>query len=294
MSLHLQLSGDAEPQRITKAIDVRVYVGVYETRQQRATLGVDHGCSRWHCITNGLNRRAADGDILTAKDAFTVENTRIADRGSHRLIHHTHLQTLSNERYCIMIAVRGVVMNEVVRAILGRRSVRSFKDGQVRGEDLDMILQCACYAPSAMNSQNWHFTAIRDAAVIGKVNGWIVSEIKESGNPSLEGILERSNGNVFRNAPCVVIVSTERADRFGVINASAAMQNMLLAAHSLGVGSCWIGTVGILGTSKRMDHYASELKLPQGYAPSFGVTLGYSASETQEAPPRKSDAVTIL
>jgi nitroreductase len=185
-------------------------------------------------------------------------------------------------------------MNEVVRTILGRRSVRSFKDGQIRREDLDIILECARYAPSAMNSQNWHFTVIRDAAVIGKVNGWIVSEIKESGNQNLEGILERSNGNVFRNAPCIVIVSTEKGDRFGVINVSAAMQNMLLAAHSLGVGSCWIRTVGILGTSKRIDYYASELKLPKGYAPFFGVTLGYGASETQEAPPRNEGVVTIL
>lgn len=92
----------------------------------------------------------------------------------------------------------------------------------------------------------------------------------------------------------MVIVSTERSDRFGVINASAAMQNMLLAAHSLGIGSCWIGTVGILGTSKRTEHYASELKLPNGYAPFFGVTLGYSASETQEVPPRNDGVVTIL
>ncbi len=74
-----------------------------------------------------------------------------------------------------------------------------------------------------MNTQNWHFAAIRDAASIAKVNDWIVSEIKESGNPNL------------------------------------------LAAQSLGIGSCWIGTVGILGTSKRADYYATELDIPRGY-----------------------------
>ncbi len=185
-------------------------------------------------------------------------------------------------------------MNEVMNAILARRSVRAFTDKQITKEDLDAILKCASYAPSAMNNQNWHFTAIREAAFIEKVNGWIVSEIKESGNPSLEGILERSNGKVFRNARCVVVVATEKGDRFGIINASAATQNMLLAAHSLGIGSCWIGTVGILGTSRRADYYASELKIPKGYAPFFGVTLGYSATEAIEAPPRKEGTVTTL
>ena len=185
-------------------------------------------------------------------------------------------------------------MNEVIQTILGRRSVRAFKDKQLKKEDLDAILECARYAPSAMNAQNWHFTAIRDSASIEKVNGWIVTEIKESRNPNLEGILERSNGKVFRNAPCLVVVSSEKADRFGVINASAATQNMLLAAHSLGIGSCWIGTVGILGTSKRADYYATELGIPKGYAPFFGVTLGYGASEGLEAPPRREGVVNII
>jgi len=185
-------------------------------------------------------------------------------------------------------------MNDVINAILARRSVRAFQDKKIKKEDLEAILTCATYAPSAMNTQNWHFTAIHDAASIEKVNGWIVTEIKESGNPTLEGILERSNGKVFRNAPCIVIVSTEKGDRFGIINASAATQNMLLAAHSLGIGSCWIGTVGILGTSKRADYYASGLKIPKGFAPFFGVTLGYNSSADLKAPTRREGVVTVL
>jgi nitroreductase len=144
-----------------------------------------------------------------------------------------------------------------------------------------------------MNTQNWHFTVIRGSASIEKVNNWIVAEIKEGGVPNLEGILEKSNGKVFRNAPCLVVVSTEKADRFGVINASSATQNMLLAAHSLGIGSCWIGTVGILGTSKHADYYATELSIPKGYAPFFGVTLGYSVSEGLEVPPRREGVLTF-
>ena len=185
-------------------------------------------------------------------------------------------------------------MNEVVRTILTRRSVRDFKDRQIKEEDLETILECASYAPSAMNAQNWHFTAIRDSVTIKKLNGWIAAEIKESGNPNLEGILEKADGRVFRNAPCVVVISTEKQDRFSVVNASAAVQNILLAACSLGIGSCWIGTVGILGTSKRAEEYASGLKIPRGYVPFFGVTLGYSAFQRLEAPPRKEGAVTIL
>jgi nitroreductase len=184
-------------------------------------------------------------------------------------------------------------MNEVITAILERRSVRDFTDEGITPDELDVILQCARYAPSANNTQNWHFTAIRDRAAIQKVNAWIAAEIKESGNPGLQGILERADGKVFRNAPCVIIVSTERQDRFGMINASAATQNILLAAQSLGLGSCWIGTVGILGQGARADEYASELRIPAGYAPFFGITLGHKASGAVEAPARKGGVVTI-
>ena len=185
-------------------------------------------------------------------------------------------------------------MNEVINAILTHRSGRAFQDRQIKKEDLDAVLKCAAYAPSAMNTQNWHFTAIRDSAFIEKVNGWIVSEIKDSANPVLEAILERSNGRIFRNASCVVVVSTEKKDRFGVINAAAATQNMLLAAHSLGLGSCWVGTVGILGTSSRAELYAAELKIPEGYAPFFAVTLGYAASAAAQAPARNDGTITIM
>jgi nitroreductase len=184
-------------------------------------------------------------------------------------------------------------VNEVVKAILERRSVRDFTIESVTEEDLQILLECARYAPSANNTQNWHFTAIRDPEIIGKVNGWIAEEIRESGNPGLQGILERTGGKVFRNAPCVILVSTEKQDRFGIINASAATQNILLAAQSLGLGSCWIGTVGILGTSARADQYASQLRIPEGYAPFFGVTLGHKAPAHVEPPARKEGVVTI-
>ena len=68
--------------------------------------------------------------------------------------------------------------------------------------------------PSAINGQNWHFTAIRDSATIEKLNGWIAAEIKESRNPNLAGILERAYGRAFRNAPCVAS-SSQRKNRTG-------------------------------------------------------------------------------
>jgi nitroreductase len=185
-------------------------------------------------------------------------------------------------------------MNEVLETLLKRRSVRAFRDEQIKKEELDAILGCALYAPSANNTQNWHFTVIQDKAMIEKVNGWILDGMNSSGDPKIQSVAKSTKASVFRNAPCVVIVSTEKGDRFGVINISAATQNILVAAEAIGIGSCWIGSVGILASSDRVEEYSRELGIPEGYTPYFGITLGYRTSSAQPAPPRKEGAVNYI
>jgi len=98
----------------------------------------------------------------------------------------------------------------------------------------------------------------------------------------------------FRNAPTVIIVSAPQVDRFGSINAGAATENILLAAQSLGIASCWIGMVAILARSFKVVEYGRELMLPEGFAPVNGITLGYPGAEAPPAPERKPNLVTYI
>jgi nitroreductase len=182
-------------------------------------------------------------------------------------------------------------VNEVLQTILNRRSVRAFKPGQIKREDVEAIVEAGLYAPSANNTQDWHFTVLQSQELIDKVNLWLLEEVNSSGDPHLQEIAKRNGGHFFRNAPTVIIVSTERNRRFASVNAAAATENMLIASESLGIGSCWIGSVEMLAISKNLDSYVGELRLPEGYAPQFGITLGYAASDSPAAPPRKMDAV---
>ncbi|MGO8693087.1 MAG: nitroreductase family protein [Rectinemataceae bacterium] len=185
-------------------------------------------------------------------------------------------------------------MNEVFNAILERRSVRAFKDEKIRKAELDAIIECGLFAPSANNSQNCHFTVIQNRSVVDKVNAWVLSEINKDGNPILQKVARDTGANVFRNAPCVILVSTEKRDSFGAINAAAATQNILLAAESFDIGSCWIGTVGVLAASRNAEDYAGELQIPEGYALQFGITLGYKLSHDQEIPKKRENAITYI
>lgn len=185
-------------------------------------------------------------------------------------------------------------MNETLRVIKSRRSIRLFKDEQIKKEELEAIVEAGLYAPSATNAQNWHFTVIQSKPMIETVNRWILEEIEKSNDARLEEIAERSHGRIFRNAPTVVIASADANDNYGAINAAAATENMLIAAESLGIGSCWIGMVRLLASGESFFMYAKKLQLPKGYAPQNGVTFGYKDSTNVPAPPRRQDSVSYI
>ena len=185
-------------------------------------------------------------------------------------------------------------MNETLKVIRNRRSIRAFKSEQLKREDIESIVDAGIYAPSASNAQNLHYTVIQNQAVIEDISKWIVEEVEKSGNDYLKELVKRSGGAIFRNAPTIIIMSSDGKDRFGVVNAAAATQNMLIAAESLGIGSCWIGMIAVLTGSKNIDECMKKLMIPDGYALQFGMTLGYKASGNPEAPERKQNLVSYI
>jgi nitroreductase len=186
------------------------------------------------------------------------------------------------------------LVNDTLKVIRNRRSIRSFKKEQLKREDVQLIIEAGLFAPSASNTQNLHYTVIQNQARVEEICKWIVEEVEKSGNEYLKDLVKRSGGVIFRNAPTVIIMSSDGKDRLGVVNAAAATENMLIAAESLGIGSCWIGMVAVLAGSKNIEEYAKTLMLPPGYLPQFGMTLGYKASADPEAPERKPDLVSYI
>ena len=91
-------------------------------------------------------------------------------------------------------------MNETLAAMHSRRSTRLFKDEQIKKDELDAIVEAGLYAPSANNSQSWHFTVIQDRTMIAKVNSWVVNEISISGTANVQEGMEKG-ASIFRNLP---------------------------------------------------------------------------------------------
>ena len=118
-------------------------------------------------------------------------------------------------------------MNETIRNIIGRRSCRKYKSEQITEDELQAVLEAGMYAPSAMNRQSSVMVVLQNEKEIRNLSAM---------NARIMG----SDSDPFYGAPTVIIVLGDRSNRNAVQDGSLVMGNLMNAAYSLGLGSCWI------------------------------------------------------
>ncbi len=151
---------------------------------------------------------------------------------------------------------------DVFEAMLTRRSVRKYTDQDVSDEQMQQILEAAMMAPSAGNAQPWQFVVIRDKDTLAKVKEF---------NPYAA---------MAANAPVAVLVcgdlSLEKYKGYWVQDCSAAVQNILLAAHGLGLGAVW---TGIYPLEDRISGASKMFQLPEQVIPLALIVIGQPAAQ---------------
>lgn len=157
-------------------------------------------------------------------------------------------------------------MNEAIKNMLDRRSIRKYEDRPLEKEDLETILDCAIHAPTAMNRQARRFTVLTDAeqiqefaAIMGKAMG-------------------RDDYDLY-HAPCLIIVSVPKDLANGAVDTGCAMENILLAAHAVGVGACWINQLKDLYDEENVREALNKFDIPADHMAWAMATLGYPAEE---------------
>ena len=180
-------------------------------------------------------------------------------------------------------------MADVFDVIKNRRSVRAYKDEQIQDDEIEKILEAAILAPTARGEAPWHFTVVQNKELLEEINESVRSILSNSGDELLEGIA-KAGVNVMHNAPTVVFVSAKSDATNMQADCSAAIENMLIAAEGLDIGSCWLGLVAIYFS---VEENLKKLHIPEGYTPLYGVALGYKV-EPNEPNPRDDVLVNWL
>jgi nitroreductase len=194
-----------------------------------------------------------------------------------------------------------MTMNNVIENILTRRSIRAFRENQISEEDLNNILIAGSYAPNAMGMQNWKFTAIQNADTLKKVNEAIrktllsIPVVPET-HPYVVSLIEKAqdeNADFLYHAPTFIIVSNLRDNGNSMPESALAIGNMMLAAHSLGIGSCWLNQLPGLSDLPLIRELLEDLDIPTTHTVYGTVVMGYAAEEPKPAPSRK-DVIHII
>lgn len=154
-------------------------------------------------------------------------------------------------------------MNEIMQNILTRRSVRAFRPDQVKDEDLEQILQAGLYAPSAMNRQTWQFTVVQ-----GEDHLQTLTKV-------MQKALNNPNYN-FYQPPTLILVSNVRENGNAFADTGCAMENMLLAAHSLGLATVWINQLKDTCDLPEVRRVLDGFGVPASHIVCATVALGYA------------------
>ena len=168
--------------------------------------------------------------------------------------------------------------NEVIQNILTRRSVRAFQERPVEREKIDAILQCAVHAPSAMNRQTWHFSAVLNPEKIQKLAA------------AMGSALGSESYNLYR--PAALIIPSNETGLIKTWDNACALENIFLAAHSLGVASVWINQGTDTCDDPGVRAVLTELGVPKSHRVYGRAALGYAAAEPK--PVEKKYPVTVI
>ncbi|RDY27288.1 nitroreductase family protein [Romboutsia weinsteinii] len=185
-------------------------------------------------------------------------------------------------------------MRSTLQVIKDRRSTRKFKSEQIKEEELQAIIEAGIYAPSGHNKQSWNFTVIQNKELIEELNIEAKSVAKNSLDEFMRKMGNNDKFNCFYEAPTVILVSGESKESLSLIDCSAATENMLIAAESLEIGSCWAEFIGVLFDSEKGEEYKRKLNIPQGYTPYHAAVFGYKDVKTTNAPKRKENSVQYI
>lgn len=162
-------------------------------------------------------------------------------------------------------------MNDTMKTLIERRSCRSYKSEQIKKEELDAVLRAGIWAPTGMNRQHTKLVAVTDSELVALLSKMNAAVMGTANDP-------------FYGAPCVVIVFGDSNVYTYVEDGSLAMGNMMNAAHSLGLGSCWIHRAKEMFESEEGKALMAKWGIPESYKGVGNCILGYIDAPPADRP----------
>lgn len=171
--------------------------------------------------------------------------------------------------------------NETLENIRNRRSIRQFKTEQISDEALKAVLDAGTYAPTSRGMQAPYIIAIQNESLKNKL-------------AKLNARIMGTNSNPYYDAPTYILVLAHSDARYPVHDGSCVLENMMIAAQSVGLGSCWIHREKEMFETEEGKSLLREMGLSEDMIGIGALAIGYPDGAPSPAKPRKPDYYRIL
>lgn len=171
--------------------------------------------------------------------------------------------------------------NKFLEIIKTRRSCRKFESRQIADDELEAVLEAGTYAPSAHGSQDGFIVAVQEKEMMERISAM---------NARVMGV----ESDPFYNAPTYILVFAPAESQNALQDGSCILENMMLAAHAIGLGTCWINREREMFATDEGKDLMKEMGLPDGLMGVGALATGYPAAPGHPAKPRKEGYVRII
>ena len=171
--------------------------------------------------------------------------------------------------------------NEVLKAIRERRSIRRFQEKQISDDELKSVLDAGTWAATGHGTQDPWIVAVQNPQLMQRLSAV---------NAEIMGI----TSNPYYDAPTIVLVFASADNYNRERDASLVLGNMMLAAHSIGLASCWINRVDEMFKRDELKALLKEWGLPDGLVGVGSLALGYAVSQPRTVKERKTDYYRVI
>lgn len=175
--------------------------------------------------------------------------------------------------------------NEVIETIMARRSIRKYKTQPVEAEKLQEILKCGINAPNGMYKQSWEVRVVQNPDFLAEIDKGFMAYKEKTGM--------KGRSRAFYGAPCLIFVAYDLNYDLSQIDCGLLGENIMLAAQSLGLGTCCLGQVTRYLMSEDAKEMLARLDLPETHKLLYAISLGYP-DEAPAAKPRDMQKVRFI
>ena len=186
-----------------------------------------------------------------------------------------------------------MITNETLQLISARRSHRAYAQTPLSQEQIDALLKAAVESPSAVNRQPWHFTVVRNQALLDEMSAAVRETAMKRDPEKRSPRFADDHFHVFYHAPAVIFISGQPGNPYTPIDAGIAVENIALAAESLGLGTVILGMPRDAFAGDKADDFRKALCFPEGWDFVIAIAVGAPA-DTKDAHPIGENKISFV